>query len=155
MFNKLECLMPFRSLASTAFVSHAGTLGIRSALALNLVNSDGSGALGLYARQPTAFDTIDRAERVILASAAGLAISVSRSHADEDRRSHHLRSALINREMTGPAQGILLERERITPDQAFDVLRRASQHLNRKPEIVAQDLVDSVEAPETGSSCSP
>jgi hypothetical protein len=46
--------------------------------------------------------------------------------------------------------GILMERERITPDQAFDVLRRASQHLNVKLREVAQNLIDTGEDPDTG-----
>lgn len=36
-----------------------------------------------------------------------------------------------------------MERERITADQAFQLLRRSSQHLNRKLRTVAQDLVDT------------
>lgn len=52
--------------------------------------------------------------------------------------------------MIGQAQGILMERERISATQAFDVLRRASQHLNRKLRDVAQDLVDTGDEPDTG-----
>jgi len=50
----------------------------------------------------------------------------------------------------GQAQGILIERERITADQAFAVLRQASQHLNIKLREVAQNLVDTGETPDTG-----
>jgi len=42
----------------------------------------------------------------------------------------NLHKARLTRELIGQAQGILMERERITGPQAFDVLRRASQHLN-------------------------
>jgi AmiR/NasT family two-component response regulator len=52
--------------------------------------------------------------------------------------------------MIGQAQGILMERERISADAAFDILRRASQHLNIKLRVVAQNLVDTGERPETG-----
>jgi AmiR/NasT family two-component response regulator len=62
--------------------------------------------------------------------------------------------ALGTREVIGQAQGILMERERITPGQAFDILRHASQHLNRKLRDVAQDLVDTGERPEAGFSAS-
>ena len=43
----------------------------------------------------------------------------------------NLRAGLISREIIGQAQGILMEREQITSDQAFDILRRyfpAAQH---------------------------
>jgi len=42
-----------------------------------------------------------------------------------------------------------MERERITANEAFDILRRASQHLNLKLREVAQTLVDTGEAPDT------
>ena len=40
-----------------------------------------------------------------------------------------------------------MERERVTADQAFDVLRRASQRLNIKLRDVAQTLIDTGEDP--------
>jgi AmiR/NasT family two-component response regulator len=43
-----------------------------------------------------------------------------------------------------------MERERLSSDQAFDILRRASQHLNVKLRDVAQYLVDTGERPDTG-----
>ena len=55
-----------------------------------------------------------------------------------------------SREIIGEAMGILMERERITAPQAFDILRRASQHLNIKLREVAQNLVETGEEPDTG-----
>jgi len=40
-----------------------------------------------------------------------------------------------------------MERERITGDQAFDILRRASQHLNIKIREVARTLIETGETP--------
>jgi len=40
-----------------------------------------------------------------------------------------------------------MERERVTADQAFDVLRRASQRLNIKLRDVTQTLIDTGEDP--------
>lgn len=107
------------------------------------------GALNLYARYPQAFGVIDRAKGLML---AGLALSSAETHDAEDRRATNLQAALQSREVIGQAQGILMERERITPAQAFDILRRASQHLNIKLRDVAQALVDTGERPWTGSS---
>jgi AmiR/NasT family two-component response regulator len=53
--------------------------------------------------------------------------------------------------MIGQAQGILMERERVTADQAFDILRRASQDLNVRLNEVARTLIATGERPETGS----
>jgi len=89
---------------------------------------------------------VDRTKALILASHAGTAL-----HALEARlalrKSQDLAAGLEMRSIIGQAQGILMERERITADQAFDVLRRASQHLNRKLRDVAQQLVDTGESP--------
>jgi AmiR/NasT family two-component response regulator len=82
---------------------------------------------------------------------AGFACSTARSHEDDERRTENLHAALVTRELIGQAQGILIERERISADQAFHVLRQASQHLNVKLREVAQDLVDTGERPDTGS----
>jgi GAF domain-containing protein len=132
------------------FGPQANAAGIRSVLALPLTTDGGFGALALYAGYPAAFGVADRARGVILASLAGLSVSAARSHEDEERRADNLNNALATRELIGQAQGILMERERISSDQSFDILRRASQHLNRKLRDVAQDLVDTGARPETG-----
>jgi AmiR/NasT family two-component response regulator len=87
---------------------------------------------------------------VILAAMAGLALSAAEAHEIDKRDT--IEAALATREMIGQAQGILMERERITPDQAFDILRRASHHLNTKVRDVAQALVDTGERPKTDST---
>ena len=132
------------------FGPQASAAGIRSVLALPLTTNGSLGALNLYARYPAAFGVVDRAKGVILASLAGLAVSAAHSHEDEELRAQNLNAALATREVIGQAQGILMERERISAAQAFDILRRASQHLNRKLRDVAQDFVDTGARPETG-----
>ena len=126
--------------------------GVRSVLALPLTDDGAHGALNLYARYPAAFGVVDRAKAVILSSLANLALAAAHSLEDNDRRSDQLHTALSTRELIGQAEGILMERERITADQAFDILRRASQHLNIKLREVAQSLVDTGERPDTGPS---
>jgi GAF domain-containing protein len=132
------------------FAPQATSAGVRSVLALPLSSNTQLGALNLYARYPSAFGVVDRAKGAILASLAGLAISVAHSLEDEERRAANLQTALSSRETIGAAMGILMERERITAEQAFDVLRRASQHLNLKLREVAQNLIDTGEDPDTG-----
>jgi GAF domain-containing protein len=133
-----------------SFGPGAAQAGVRSALALRLSDDASRGAaLILYARYPRAFGALDRAKGVILAAMAGLALSAAEAHQDEVRDS--IQGALATREMIGQAQGILMEREHITADQAYDILRRASQHLNTKIRDVAQALVDTGQSPQTGS----
>lgn len=137
-----------------AFAPEALAGGVRSVLALHLPLSSAPGALSLYARYPRAFGVIDRGKAVILATLTGVAISSAQEHANEKRQIDNLAAALASREIIGQAQGILMERERITANEAFDILRRASQHLNRKLREVAQDLIDTGERPETDAASS-
>ena len=133
------------------FGPRAAATGVRSLLALPMAADGALGALNLFARYPQAFGVIDRARGLLLASMASFASSAARAHEDEERRFENLQAALVTRELIGQAQGILIERERITADQAFHILRQASQHLNIKLREVAQDLVDTGQRPDTGS----
>ena len=136
------------------FGPQAAAAGMRSLLAIRLLADRTLGALNLYARLPRAYGATDRATGVIFATHAGIALAAAEART-EAHRVEHLEQALSSRELIGQAQGILMERERITPDQAFDVLRRASQHLNVKLREVAQRLVDTGERPATGAESPP
>lgn len=131
------------------FAPAAVEAGIRSTLAIRLAARRAS-ALNLYARLPRAFGATDRAKGLIFATLAGIAIDAAEQRASDDERAENLLTALRTRELIGQAQGILMERERITADQAFDVLRRASQHLNIKVREVAQTLIETGATPPTG-----
>ena len=126
------------------FSPDAVRLGVRSALAYRLsVQGQTVGALQLYAQLPGAFNAHDRAQGLLFATYAGLALAQASAQAAEEIKIENLQIALSSRDVIGQAQGILMERERITADQAFQLLRRSSQHLNRKLRIVAQDIVDT------------
>ena len=131
------------------FGPQALAAGMRSALAYRLFAGTSTfGALQLYARLPGAFNATDRAQGLIFAANAGLALGLAQTQQTERGRAGNLQIALVSREIIGQAQGILMERERITAEQAFELLRRASQHLNLKLRDVAQGLVDTGLVPE-------
>ncbi len=127
----------------------ATAAGIRCVLAFRLSDRHPS-ALNLYARLPAAFNAHDRAKGSIFATLAGLALDSAERRGEQEQAATNLHQALQTRELIGQAQGILMERERITADQAFDVLRRASQHLNTKLREVAQTLVETGQTPDAG-----
>jgi GAF domain-containing protein len=117
--------------------------GIRSSLSLQLftdAEQNSLGALNLYSPEPSAFDEETRGEGLAFAAQAAVAL---RSAQMEE----HLRSAMATRNMIGMAQGILMERLRATPDQAFGVLSRLSQESNVKLREVARRLVETGEIP--------
>lgn len=137
-----------------AFGPRAAEAGMRSLLSFPLGSQETLGALNLYAALPRAYGATDRTKALIFATHAGIALGAAEAMADvhaalseETLRVENLRGALASREVIGQAEGILIERERITADQAFGILRRASQHLNIKLREVAAYVVETGEVP--------
>ncbi len=94
-----------------------------------------------------ALTRLDDAELMIRAAAAQAEARVARDQAREARsRSELIRElyqlelAVASRDVIGQAKGILMERFRLSADQAFDLLRHRSQHLNLKLFEVAEHL---------------
>jgi GAF domain-containing protein len=111
--------------------------GIRSSLSFQLfTDEDSLGALNLYSPQPRAFDEVARAEGFVFAAQAAVAL---RSAQHEE----HLRAGMATRNLIGQAQGILMERFKVTPNQAFAILARISQETNSKLRDVSRYLVDT------------
>ena len=53
------------------------------------------------------------------------------------------------------AKGILMAQQRCGPEEAFNLLRRASQRANLKLHVLAAQIVDQVAAPPAGTSAPP
>lgn len=49
--------------------------------------------------------------------------------------------ALASRDVIGQAKGILMHRNRVSADDAFDILKRASQKKHMKLHTVAEEVV--------------
>jgi GAF domain-containing protein len=112
----------------------AAERGVGSMLCLQLfVHRDTLGALDLLAHAKWAFT--DESEHVGLLLASHAAIAVADAH-----HFQNVTSALVNRDIIGQAKGILMERFKITSDQAFAVLAKVSQDTNRKVSALAEDL---------------
>ena len=115
------------------FAPLAVNAGIRSVLAYSLSARQPS-ALNLYARLPAAFGATDRAQGQLFATLARLALDSAEERASDDRRTGNLLEALRTRELVGQAQGILMERERITADQRVRrVAPRIPAHEHQAP----------------------
>jgi GAF domain-containing protein len=109
---------------------------VRSGLGLPLVLGDKPiGALDLYADEPHAFTDEDRAVASLFATHAAIAFGAARAR-------QHLERALAGRDIIGQAKGILMAQSSVSADEAFELLRRASQRMNVKLVRVAQDLVE-------------
>lgn len=100
-----------------------------------------SGALNIYSRRPHGLDETDQAIALLLATHASLALAHTEAVDIATLQAEQLRRAIDSRDVIGQATGILMARRGLTADEAFDLLRRSSQHLNVKlvelAEIVA------------------
>lgn len=120
-----------------AFCPRALAAGAAGMLSFQLyVEDDDLGALNLFSRVAGAFD--DESEHVGRMFAAHAAIAYSAA-----RKQSFLRDANDTRELIGQAQGILMERHKVTSDQAFALLVRVSQQQNTKLRDIAEQLVHS------------
>jgi len=103
------------------------------------------GTFSLYSATPDAFSDEDRDFGSILAAYLSVAVAVAHRREDVDRREAALHRGLSTRDVIGQAKGILMERQRLSAGEAFDVLRRVSQRLNRKIADVASHLAETGE----------
>jgi anti-anti-sigma factor len=106
------------------------------------------GVFNLYGAVPDAFGNEDMEFCSILAAYLSVAVAMAHRRDEVDRREAALHRGLSTRDVIGQAKGILMERQRLSAGDAFDVLRRASQRLNRKLADVAQQLAETGELPE-------
>ena len=128
------------------YPERAARLGVRSSLSLPLVvEGRSSGALNLYATEPGVFSDDDEATAARWAQQATGALTVALRIADSADRADALVGGLDTRATIGQAVGLLMAQERCTADQAFDLLRIASQRRNVKLRDVAAGVVAAFE----------
>ena len=111
---------------------------VRSTLAFPLVhNGRRGGALNLFADRAGAFDDRSTETAAILASFASVAIVA----AEHQQRADELQEGLETNREIGKAIGLLMATHQISSDEAFEILRSASQRLNRKLRDIAAGIV--------------
>ena len=125
------------------FTAAAVQTPVRSVLAFQLAASRAA-ALNLYADHPGAFsvDAIDTA--TILAAQASSLIALN----EAEDQAMNLEAALESSRAIGVALGVLMSARKVTQDQAFTMLRVASQNLHRKLRAVAAEVVETGTLPD-------
>jgi len=132
----------------TDYMRRAAEHGNLSSLSVPLVidkDERVTGALNIYARTPEAFDEGARTAATRFGPYA--AVAAGNLHAYQSARglADNLQRALESRAVIDQAKGILMERHKLTADQAFQALAQASMHANRKVRDVADQLVHTGE----------
>jgi GAF domain-containing protein len=116
-------------------------LGLRSVLSIHLFTDRRVlGALNLYYETKDDFSDDEIEVAKVVAAHASVALAKIRSERD-------LWRAIDSRHLIGQAQGVLMERFKISSEKSFSVLRRYSQQHNIKLHEVAGTLVRTGKLP--------
>jgi GAF domain-containing protein len=156
------CLSAFRDLQpyiieSTAeddrwpeFAKEAARHGIRSTVSLPVIAREQAlGALNFYSRRAGAFDARSVARMADFARHAAVVLANTHVYWAARRLSDNLRQALESRATIDYAIGIIMAGGGRTPDEAFQVLVRASQRENRKLRDIAAEIVERASRRDT------
>jgi GAF domain-containing protein len=128
------------------YMQRAVEHGSLSSLSLPLGSPKQMGAaLNIYGRGPSAFDDESRRIGAQFARFAGIAMANMHAYQSAREVADNLQLAMESRAAIEQAKGILIERHKITPDEAFKLLAQASMALNRKLRDVADHLVNTGE----------
>jgi GAF domain-containing protein len=115
--------------------------GALSSIAVPVPAAQLSAALNLYAPVTQAFTDDDRRAVVEFAAYAGAALTNMDALQDARELAANRQTAMKSRSVIEQAKGILIERHRLSPDEAFRLLAETSMHTNRKVRDLAEQLV--------------
>ncbi|MEU2347566.1 GAF and ANTAR domain-containing protein [Modestobacter sp. NPDC049651] len=128
------------------YARYAVGLGVGSSLSIPLPFQGATiGALNNYAGRPHAFSTADVAAGEEVAAFVAVAVGNAEATARAVQDAANMRRAMSSRAVIEQAKGILMERHKVTADQAFTLLTHASQQRNVKLRDLAEELVSTGE----------
>jgi GAF domain-containing protein len=122
---------------------------IRSMLSVRLaIGGEDQAAINFYSTAVEAFTESDIHLASVIAPFAALAVEQSLRADDAE----NLHAALTSSRQIGTAIGIIMARRLVTSSEAFELLREASQNLNRKLRDIAAEVEQTGTLPVTTPS---
>jgi GAF domain-containing protein len=125
--------------------------GARSSLSMPLRTTSTKGAMNLYAGQVGHFGAEERALAQRLSDEVSRAVGLAVRLAEHAELNQNLEAALASRSVIDQAIGIVMDQNRCTPEDAFQILRAASNHRNVKLRVIAEGIVTAVSGNGTHS----
>jgi anti-anti-sigma factor len=126
------------------FAPLAVELGMAAVLSVALITGadsrDATGSLNVYSRTVHGLDGLDHDVMLLLATHASLAVSHTRAVDYAALRETQLLRAMDTRDVIGQAKGIIMARRGVDAEDAFEILRHASQDLNIRLVELAETL---------------
>jgi GAF domain-containing protein len=127
-------------------LDEASKVGVRSAVSFPLIVGEQSiGALNVYSDRADGLPAGGVERGLKFAEAASVVLANAQAFSQRETMAAQLKEALRTRDVIGQAKGILMEREQISGDAAFDLLRKTSQGANVKLRELAERFVAAVE----------
>jgi GAF domain-containing protein len=134
------------------YVARVVEIGVRSSLSVPLPFQGASiGALNIYSTRPQSFATPESLDAGLqVAEAIAVAVANADAHAQVRDQARNMRTAMDSRAVIEQAKGVLMAQRHVDADQAFDILREASQRYNRKLRDIAEGIVASTQQQPRG-----
>ncbi|MEU0051824.1 GAF and ANTAR domain-containing protein [Streptomyces sp. NPDC006184] len=127
------------------YPAYAAACGTRSSLSLPIAaHTHTAGALNLYSPKAFGFADADLTGLRALAAQATGAIALAQRIADAQQYADDLRTAMESRAVIDQAIGVIMGRQRCRAEEAFDLLRTASQRRNIKLRDLCRELLTGV-----------
>jgi GAF domain-containing protein len=123
------------------------TAGALSSLSVPLPYQGSSiGALNNYSSKPAAFASPEALQAGLeVAEIIAVAVANADAHWQLGEQARNMRLAMESRAVIEQAKGVLMAQRHIDADQAFEILREASQRYNRKLRDIALGIVESTQ----------
>ena len=128
------------------YVAHVvQTTPVRSSLSVPLPYQGSSiGALNNYSTRPAAFASPESLQAGLeVAEAVAVAVANADAHHQLSEQARNMRVAMESRAVIEQAKGVLMAQRHVDAEQAFEILREASQRYNRKLRDIAVGIVES------------
>jgi GAF domain-containing protein len=126
------------------YVAHLlETTEVRSSLSIPLPYQGSSiGALNNYSTQPSAFAVPESLSAGLeVAEIVAVAVANADAHAQLGEQARNMGLAMQSRAVIEQAKGVLMAQRHVDAEQAFEILREASQRYNRKLRDIAVGIV--------------
>lgn len=125
-----------------SFVPRARARGIESILSTPLVSRDiPIGALNVYSRASRAFADHEKDWAAQFAAEASVLVAKAQAGTSADALSEQIQRALLSREVIALAQGMVMQRDSVSPSAAYAALRDESRRTGRPLRDGCDELV--------------
>jgi GAF domain-containing protein len=129
------------------YVARVADTGVRSSLSVPLPYQGSTiGALNIYSSRTTAFATPESLTAGLeVAETIAVAVANADAHWQLTEQARNMRLAMESRAAIEQAKGVLMAQRHVDAEQAFEILRAASQRYNRKLRDIATGIVESTQ----------